>query len=402
MEDYLRLVRNHKVIEQIYDDAFHDDRYEKDGAFIIMNGRKVVRPSKQDEIITQEYRNVRGGLGRDKFFAYLQEKYIGISKRETMEFLRSVEERQIHLKPVKGFVSRTRPILTNSPKKYLQIDLADFRTTSWHNGGYKFLLVVIDIFSKYVMVSKLKRKTPIEIREAIKRHLHREHFKPKIIQSDNGGEFQGEFSVWCKENFIQQRHSLSHTPQSQGIVERTIGTLKRRMRTKKWTEEIDDVVRIYNNSIHSTTKTKPLDLWGEITEEDTAIPRINLIKSAKGREDERRIKEASLGGVLKEGDYVRILTKEFSAIHRKDKIIQWSSDIFRVRKISYIRKYTLSTPIYYIEGMKKQFTRNKLQKVEPSLLRKIEIDVPNVEERESLAPRVRAHFSRYDADEYEL
>ena len=43
--------------------------------------------------------------------------------------------------------------------------------------------------------------------------------KPKVLQSDNGGEFRGELTKYCDDVGINQVFTLSYTPQSNVLVE---------------------------------------------------------------------------------------------------------------------------------------------------------------------------------------
>ncbi len=68
--------------------------------------------------------------------------------------------------------------------KQWQADLVDLQSLARHNKGYKYLLVVIDILSKYVWVKPLKTKRGKEVTLAFK-NIFKER-KPEIIQFDDG------------------------------------------------------------------------------------------------------------------------------------------------------------------------------------------------------------------------
>lgn len=90
-----------------------------------------------------------------------------------------------------------------------------------------------------------------------------------IVQSDNGKEFTANIV----ENFIREHggtpiHGAPYHPQSQGVVERFHSTVKKIMRklhkehpTMSLTQLYIEAVRIYNSSIHSTTKMTPEQAW---------------------------------------------------------------------------------------------------------------------------------------------
>ena len=57
------------------------------------------------------------------------------------------------------------------------------------NKGFKFLLCVIDIFSKYVRVVPFKGKKGVSIVDAFQKILDDSNRKPKKIWVDKGSEF---------------------------------------------------------------------------------------------------------------------------------------------------------------------------------------------------------------------
>ena len=59
----------------------------------------------------------------------------------------------------------------NSINEIWAADLIDMLAFSKDNNGLKFLLIVIDIFSKFVWIVSLKRKTGQEVANAFSRIL---------------------------------------------------------------------------------------------------------------------------------------------------------------------------------------------------------------------------------------
>jgi len=53
-------------------------------------------------------------------------------------------------------------------------DVVDMQAFSKYNNGVKYLLTVIDVFSKYGWMKPLKSKTGLEVANALKRILKRE------------------------------------------------------------------------------------------------------------------------------------------------------------------------------------------------------------------------------------
>ena len=52
--------------------------------------------------------------------------------------------------------------------------------------------------------------------------------KPKVVKTDNGGEFVGkDYTSFCAAEGIDARTGAPYTPQSQAVVERANGTVKK-------------------------------------------------------------------------------------------------------------------------------------------------------------------------------
>ena len=72
------------------------------------------------------------------------------------------------------------------------------------NKGFRFLLCVIDIFSKYAWVVPLKDKNGASIVNVFQKILNDSNRKPNKIWVDKGSEFYNNFfKKWLKDNHIE-------------------------------------------------------------------------------------------------------------------------------------------------------------------------------------------------------
>ena len=69
------------------------------------------------------------------------------------------------------------------------VDLADMQLLSKFNKGFRFLLCVINIFSKYAWVIPLKDKKDISIVNSFQIILKESNHKPNKIWVDKGSDF---------------------------------------------------------------------------------------------------------------------------------------------------------------------------------------------------------------------
>ena len=76
--------------------------------------------------------------------------------------------------------------------------------TSKFNKRFRFLLCVIDIFSKYAWVIPLKDKKGASIGDAFQKMLDDSDRKPNKIWVDKGSKFyNSSFKKWLKDNDIE-------------------------------------------------------------------------------------------------------------------------------------------------------------------------------------------------------
>lgn len=93
--------------------------------------------------------------------------------------------------------------------------------------GYKYYASFVDDYSEFAVVYRLKEKSGVA--DAFKDYklraeLHTEH-KLKAVQTDNGGEYEGEFERHCTLHGIHHRRTTPYTPEQNGVAERLNRTL---------------------------------------------------------------------------------------------------------------------------------------------------------------------------------
>ena len=135
------------------------------------------------------------------------------------------------------------------------------------NKGYRFLLCVIDIFSKYAWVIPLKDKKGVSIVNAFQKILDKSiGRKSKKIWVHKGSEFyNNSFKKWLKDNDIKMYST--HNEGKSVVAERFIRTLKnkiykymRAISKNVYIDQLDDIVNEYNNTYHRAIKIKTVDV----------------------------------------------------------------------------------------------------------------------------------------------
>ena len=145
-------------------------------------------------------------------------------------------------------------------------DLADMQLLSRYNKGIRFLLCVIDIFSKYAWVVPLKDKKFISIAKAFQSILKQSNRKPNKIWVDKGSKFYNAYSKkWLQDNDIVMYST--HNEGNSVVAERFIRKLKSKIykymtsiSKNVYIDKLDDIVDEYDNTYHTTIKMKPIDV----------------------------------------------------------------------------------------------------------------------------------------------
>ena len=119
----------------------------------------------------------------------------------------------------KGAFTKFRQATRHFPRltvhaKYIDeiwcMDLAFVDKLASNNGGVKYLLVCVDVFSRFVRVQPMKTKFAKEAKSALIKMMKNGH-QPKKVWVDKGTEFEGCFKAFCKTLGITIYSTYSET-----------------------------------------------------------------------------------------------------------------------------------------------------------------------------------------------
>lgn len=208
------------------------------------------------------------------------------SRNKIQNWLSGQDVYTLH-KPVRRRFPRSR-VFSPGINHIWQADLVDLTSLSRHNDGYKFLLCVIDCFSKYAYVVPLKNKNSQTVKNAFASIIEKNDdselldwsilepdgilppwlggCKPQFLQTDKGSEFLNTiFQKYLAVNNI--KHYTTESELKACVVERFNRTLKNKMfryftfkRSYRYIDILQKLVKSYNNSFHTSIKTKPINV----------------------------------------------------------------------------------------------------------------------------------------------
>lgn len=253
------------------------------------------------------------------------------------QFLKTLSQ-ELHKRASKTF-ERRKVIEPNGAYNSIAMDLADMNFYKDANDGYRYILVVIDIFSRKVWVEPIKTKTAVSALEAFQKILKKMDKTPIKINADDGSEWKGIFGQFLKKNNIDLYHTYSEFHSS--IVERFHRTLKDMInkyftehQTHRYIDNLQTFINTYNNKKHSTLKMSP----------NEASKPENYNLAFDNQYGKQEFISQKSDAIFKVGDFVRI-SRTKNKFEKEG--FNWSQEIFTIADV----KLT-NPPTYIIKDSK--------------------------------------------------
>lgn len=302
-----------------------------------------------------------GGLLKKVYYDYMHPASFGgiarlatatkVPYKDVKNWLIEQDVYSLH-KPVRQNYRR-RSTLAFGQNELWQADIVDMKKYAKENNGIKYLLTVIDVFTRFAYALPLKYKNAHSVLLAFK-SLFKQQI-PINLQTDKGKEFYNRIvEKLFKSNQVNHYSTNSETKAS--VVERFNRTLKSKMyrvftyrNSYKYIDVLKKLIQSYNNSVHRSIGIAPAQYKANLRE--------TVFNRLYGYSKKSNFK-------LKPGDQVRI--SKHKSNFRKGYLPGWSYEVFIVDK-----RYPTSPPTYVVkdlkgERIKGRFYTEELQKVKKS------------------------------------
>ena len=278
--------------------------------------------------IYYDYKNPGSLASVDKLHEAASLKLPHVTRKHVEEWLSRQPSFTLHKQAINKF-QRNR-VLVSSIDEEFQADLMDIRNVSRVNGGFKYLLNVIDVLSKYAFSIPVKQKSGPSVAAAL-RKIFSERI-PSKLHTDRGLEFQNSQVKGVLDEFEVFQTSTKDKLIKASIVERFNRTLRMklaRLKTQtgsnKFIHVLPDILESYNNTKHSSIRMKPSEVT--IDNQDIAFNNLYGGKSYLEMLNEARSKKLK----FKLGDFVRLKVEKQTFERGYSK--SWSDQVFRVNRI---------------------------------------------------------------------
>jgi transposase InsO family protein len=265
--------------------------------------------------------------GELKLYKAAKAEGLSVTHKSVKEWLDKQSVEQIHAKPTT--IKKFFPIKAPWIDFEWQTDLIDVSRDAHANLGVNYILMVIDIYSRFAWCVPLKDKKTATIISAFTKVLEDciadKHNKPELLLSDNGSEFiSKEFKALMAKNNIKQVFAVVGDHHKLGIGDSFVRNLRRytekyktSAKTDKYITRLPLIVKNYNKSYHSALGAAPNNPNEEFIEK-----RIKLKESV-----------ANLGlKSFKVGDSVRYITNRI--MFMKSSKPNWSKTVHKIVEIS--------------------------------------------------------------------
>lgn len=306
--------------------------------------------------------------GADKLYKHVKrEGKYDISKENIESFLEEYDTYTLFRQPKKPSRNRQSKILVTDINEQWEMDLADMQNLSKQNRGYKFILIVIDVFRRFLWTKPLKTKQGVEVSKALDMIIS-SGGKIDRIRCDAGREFRNASvsSVLKKHGIF---HFLAHGDGKAAFAERVILTIKKRLfryftynNTHNWVDVLKSLTKSYNDSVHSSTGFSPASITpsnkNQVWANQYLIPAIRKWKNALPQQ--KLIRHPKFK--YKVGDTVRVSYSK--TVFQRGYDHKFSTEYFRVDS----RYRRDGQPIYQLNDLggdriDGSFYQHELQKV---------------------------------------
>ena len=268
-------------------------------------------------------------------------------------------------------------VIVNGINSQVDMDLMDIVDLAKQNDGYQYLLVCINIFSRFARCVPVKTKKGKDVLQGLKT-IFKDGIKVNMIRTDRGMEFRSkEVKAYLKSQNVHHFYALD-TETKANYAERLIKTLKHKMfrymmknRTKRYVDILQDIVHSYNHTIHRSLGATP----ASITKEKEGKSRLQqyLLRQVTTKRSTMPKKKARQKYKFKISQTVRL--SHVRSVFDREYSQKWTGEIFKIGT----RFRREGVPVYTIlvwdnERVEGTFYEAELQTVDVDLSTEYHID----------------------------
>ena len=205
-----------------------------------------------------------GHFGRKKTFSKLSARFLWPKMwQEVKEYIRSCKGCQLSSRKDKARAPLQPLQVESEPFNKVAFDIVGPLPTS--SSGYKYVLTMMDLFSKFPAAVPLKRVDNLTVLDAMF-DVFSCYGLPKVLLTDQGSVFTSRLTkAMCTQFGITKIQTTPYHPQSDGALERFHASLKGMLKRsggeiKEWDKLLKYLLFAYRSTPHCTTGYAPFTL----------------------------------------------------------------------------------------------------------------------------------------------
>lgn len=242
-----------------------------------------------------------------------------------------------------------RQVYVSDVNETYTADIQDLNDVKEYNDNIRYILVVMDVKSRYCWAIPMKNKDSKSVLDGFNAIFKLTKVTPKNIWVDQGKEFYNkQFENMCKKNNITLYSTYGD--HKAALIERFNRTLKTRLyksftanNNYEWINILNKLMKKYNNTKHRTLGISPKEAYEDPNQ---IVDNIRIGKKGKAK--------------FKVGDLVRIsVTKGIFAKGYKP---NWSIELFKVNEVLDTNPITYKIEDWNGEKIEGSFYANELLK----------------------------------------
>jgi transposase InsO family protein len=255
------------------------------------------------------------------------------------------------------------------PRVYLRVKVndkdhiwtADLVTMPTDNQGrsgtFKYILTVMDCYTRFAWAVPLQNKTGLTTKTALENIMKSSSRTPQKLWVDRGKEFYNS----NVKQLLEVKNIDMYSTGNEGkavMIERLNRTIEEKLWKRftvqghqKWIKILPEVVEKYNNTVHSSIKTTPL----EASKNPESIRLINYENININELTQRKKKPR-----FQMGDRVRIF--KYKDLFEKGYTASWTNEVFKISEVIQSSPITYRIKDLNEEDIEGRFYENELQK----------------------------------------
>lgn len=235
-----------------------------ENGLLTKSGRPIIPASLRRFVVNEYHKSAH--LGVDKMYSLLRDRFYWPNMygyiRSFVTACETCQRTKSDSLPPKAPLVKT--YIPNAPMQFVSLDIAYLPKDS---HGYQYILLIGDVFSKYIEVIPLKDQTAQTVVDAFVKNWIYIHGTPFFLLTDQGSNVDGTvMRDICNLLGIEKRRSSAYHSPGNGFAERNIRSIKdmlrsvllhRRLDQSKWRSVLPELVFALNTSFSKSTKCVP-------------------------------------------------------------------------------------------------------------------------------------------------